>query len=67
MVARRALCSVIHNKYLAVLPSELDRFVQEYHAPAYGAEVHRLMAFGVEEPDEDEQQRGSDAAKSSNK
>jgi hypothetical protein len=52
-----------------LLPSELDRFAREYHAPAYGAEVHRLMALGlgVEEPDEDEQQRGSDAAKSSNK
>ena len=39
-----------------LLPSELDRFAREYHAPEYGAEVRRLMALGlgVEEPDEDE-------------
>ncbi len=54
LVARRSLCSVIHNQYPAVLPSELDRFAREYYAPEYGAEVHRLMALGVEEPNEDE-------------
>jgi hypothetical protein len=37
-----------------LLPSELDRFAREYHAPEYGAEVRRLMALGVEEPDEEE-------------
>jgi hypothetical protein len=37
-----------------LLPSELDRFAREYHAPEYGAEVRRLMALGFEEPDEDE-------------
>lgn len=37
-----------------LLPSELDRFAREYHAPEYGAEVRRLMALGVEEPNEDE-------------
>ena len=37
-----------------LLPSELDRFAREYHAPEYGAEVRRLMGLGVEEPDEDE-------------
>jgi hypothetical protein len=36
-----------------LLPSELDRFAREYHAPEYGAEVRRLVALGVEEPDED--------------
>jgi hypothetical protein len=37
-----------------LLPSELERFAREYHAPEYGAEVRRLMVFGVEEPDEEE-------------
>jgi hypothetical protein len=37
-----------------LLPSELDRFAREYHAPEYGAELRRLMALGVEEPDEEE-------------
>jgi hypothetical protein len=37
-----------------LLPSELDRFAREYHAPEYGAEVRRLMTLGVEEPDQDE-------------
>jgi hypothetical protein len=37
-----------------LLPSELDRFAREYHAPEYGAEVRRLMVLGVEEPDEEE-------------
>ena len=37
-----------------LLPSELDRFAREYHAPEYGAEVRKLMAMAVEEPDEDE-------------
>ena len=36
-----------------LLPSELDRFAREYHAPEYGAEVRRLTALGVEEPDEE--------------
>jgi hypothetical protein len=34
-----------------LLPSELDRFAREYHAPEYGAEVRMLLALGVEEPD----------------
>jgi hypothetical protein len=38
----------------ALLPSELDRFAREYHAPEYGAEVRRLTALGVEESDENE-------------
>jgi hypothetical protein len=38
----------------ALLPSELERFAREYHAPEYGVEVRRLMALGVKEPDEDE-------------
>lgn len=38
----------------SLLPSELDRFAREYHAPEYGAEVRRLLALGIEEPDEDE-------------
>ena len=37
-----------------LLPSELDRFAREYHAPEYGAEVRTLLALGAEEPDEDE-------------
>jgi hypothetical protein len=37
-----------------LLPSELDRFARDYHAPEYGAEVRRLMTLGVEESDEDE-------------
>lgn len=37
-----------------LLPSELERFAREYHAPEYGAEVRRLLALGVEEPDEDQ-------------
>jgi hypothetical protein len=37
-----------------LLPSELERFAREYHAPKYRAEVRRLMTLGVEEPDEDE-------------
>jgi hypothetical protein len=37
-----------------LLPSELDRFAREHHAPEYGAEVRRLMALGVEELEEDE-------------
>ena len=37
-----------------LLPSELDRFAREYHAPEYGAEVRRLMALGVAEPGEEE-------------
>jgi hypothetical protein len=37
-----------------LLPSELERFAREYHAPEYGAEVRRLMALGVEDPDENE-------------
>jgi hypothetical protein len=37
-----------------LLPSELDRFAREYHAPEYGAEISWLMALGVEETDEDE-------------
>ena len=37
-----------------LLPSELDRFAREYHAPEYGAEVRRLTALGVKESDEDE-------------
>ena len=37
-----------------LLPSELDRFAREYHAPEYGAEVRRLTALGVEESDENE-------------
>jgi hypothetical protein len=36
-----------------LLPSELDRFAREFHAPEYGAEVCRLMALRVEESDED--------------
>ena len=35
-----------------LLPSELERFAREYHAPEYGAEVRRLVALGVEEPDD---------------
>jgi hypothetical protein len=35
-----------------LLPSELDRFAREYHAPEYGAEVRRLMALGIEDSDE---------------
>ena len=30
-----------------LLPSELDRFAREYHAPEYSAEVRRLMALGT--------------------
>jgi hypothetical protein len=37
-----------------LLPSELDRFAREYHAPEYGADVRMLLALGVEESDEDE-------------
>jgi hypothetical protein len=37
-----------------LLPSELDRFAREYHAPEYGAEISWLMTLGVEETDEDE-------------
>jgi hypothetical protein len=37
-----------------LLPSELDRFAREYHAPEYGAEISWLMALGVEETDENE-------------
>jgi hypothetical protein len=37
-----------------LLPSELDRFAREYHAPEYGAEVRKLMALGFEESDENE-------------
>ena len=37
-----------------LLPSELDRFAREYHAPEYGAEISWLMALEVEETDEDE-------------
>jgi hypothetical protein len=37
-----------------LLPSELDRFAREYHAPEYGAEVRMLLGLGVEESDEDE-------------
>ena len=37
-----------------LLPSELDRFAREYHAPEYGAEVRMLLALGIEESDEDE-------------
>ena len=37
-----------------LLPSELDRFAREYHAPEYGAEVRRLLTLGGEESDEDE-------------
>ena len=37
-----------------LLPSELDHFAREYHAPEYGAEISWLMALEVEETDEDE-------------
>ena len=37
-----------------LLPSELNRFAREYHAPEYGAEVRMLLALDVEESDEDE-------------
>jgi hypothetical protein len=37
-----------------LLPSELDRFAREYHAPEYGAEVRMLLTLGVEESDEEE-------------
>ncbi|MDQ3911061.1 MAG: hypothetical protein M3305_04685 [Actinomycetota bacterium] len=34
--------------------SELDRFAREYHAEEYRRDLRRIMAMGVEEPDEDE-------------
>jgi hypothetical protein len=49
-----ALRAEEHKMGRELLPSELDRFAREYYAPEYGAEVHRLMALGVEEPNEDE-------------
>ncbi len=49
-----ALTAEERNKGRRLLPSELDRFAREYHAPEYGAEVRRLMGLRVEEPDEDE-------------
>jgi hypothetical protein len=34
--------------------SELDTFAREYHAEDYRQDLRRIMAMGVEEPDEDE-------------
>ena len=34
--------------------SELDRFAREYHADEYHRDLRRIMAMGVEEPDQDE-------------
>ena len=49
-----ALRAEVDKKGRPLLPSELDRFTREYHAPEYGAEVRRLTVLGVEEPDEEE-------------
>ena len=34
--------------------SELDRFAREYYADEYRRDLRRIMAIGVEEPDEEE-------------
>jgi hypothetical protein len=34
--------------------SELDKFASEYHAEEYRQDLRRIIALGVEEPDEDE-------------
>jgi hypothetical protein len=34
--------------------SELDKFAREYHAEEYRQDLRRIMAMGVEEPDQDE-------------
>jgi hypothetical protein len=34
--------------------SELDKFAREYHAEEYRQDLWRIIALGVEEPDEDE-------------
>ena len=34
--------------------SELDKFAREYHADEYRQDLRRIMAMGVEEPEEDE-------------
>jgi len=34
--------------------SELDKFAREYHAEEYRRDLRRIMALGVEEPDQDE-------------
>jgi hypothetical protein len=34
--------------------SELDKFAREYHAEDYRQDLRRIMAMGVEEPDQDE-------------
>jgi hypothetical protein len=63
-IVPRTDSGILHAQYLEalraeerkmgrLLPSELDRFAREYHAPEYGAEVRRLMALGVEEPDDE--------------
>jgi hypothetical protein len=33
---------------------ELDKFAREYHAEEYRRDLRRIMAMGVEEPDEHE-------------
>jgi hypothetical protein len=62
-VVPRTDSGILHTQYMEALrkeerkigrqlfPSELDRFARDYHAPEYGAEVRRLMALGIEEPD----------------
>jgi hypothetical protein len=37
-----------------VSDSELDQFAREYYAEEYRRDLRRIMAMGVEEPDEDE-------------
>jgi hypothetical protein len=39
-----------------VTESELDKFAREYHAEDYRRDLRRIMAMGVEESDQDEQQ-----------
>jgi hypothetical protein len=34
--------------------SELDKFAHEYHAEEYRKDLRRIMAMGVEEPDQDD-------------
>jgi hypothetical protein len=34
--------------------SDLDKFAREYHAEEYRQDLRRIMAMGVEEPDQDE-------------
>jgi hypothetical protein len=37
-----------------ITESELDQFAREYHAEEYRRDLRRIMAMGVEEPDQDE-------------